>query len=364
MKKISLLLVALLLVTSFASFASEAKVVSLEEAIELALKEDLGLKTFDLDITIAERDVYTAKKNADDYKGVVLDEETQAQYNLTKEFYPKQQELALKQLKDSKTAMENGVKLSVTKSYYALSREEKSLKDAKDNLATSLIELEQLKTKLKQGLVTSLDVETKELSIKREEAQIEKQEAMLSRSMMNFNQTLGLPIDTVLSLSDAYTALETVPEYNVKEVTSKMQTTATSVVKLDEKLQLENDKLALIYPEDTKYQYPNSYYPQKKTIENVEKDIVKEQKAIELKVRIDINNIENLKADVKIAELTLALEQKAFNIASTKHDLGLIDEVTFTANKDALEAKEDALDQAEYQLYLSVLDFEDYLKGE
>jgi len=38
--------------------------------------------------------------------------------------------------------------------------------------------------------------------------------------------------------------------------------------------------------------------------------------------------------------------------------------VTFTANKDALEAKEDALDQAEYQLYLAVLDFEDYLKGE
>lgn len=179
----------------------KVKELSLQEAVDLALKNNPDIELADLAVKRAEVEYDGAKDTAYD-----LDPGTISTYTvgLTKWYVPKAKEVALDLAKKGRNVAQNSLMSGVEKVYYDVLAAERTLEIKRENLKLAQDRLKIAQTGYKIGTKAKVDLNTDEASVAASQAELSAAENSYRTTMMELNRITGLDLDTPLKLTSKF----------------------------------------------------------------------------------------------------------------------------------------------------------------
>ena len=192
-------LTTVIVLLSFGAFAQESGVreLSLKESVELALENNLDLKSAEYQLGLTEAEYEEAQINNLLNTSIVT---------------LKTAELSLKRAQDSLEETRKQLVLEdVISGYFQVVKAEQKIQIEEASLEESQQNLEMVKNKFSLGDANQLDVMQAEIGLSLAQLNLTQAVNDLTLAKMNFNQVLGLPLETQFKLTDTF-SLETSEE--------------------------------------------------------------------------------------------------------------------------------------------------------
>ncbi|MDK2810635.1 MAG: hypothetical protein PWR27_1344 [Petroclostridium sp.] len=333
-KKAAVLLLALVLIftNGAVSFAeadngNKATVFSLQQAVDYALQHSplIGISETGLEkATVGLKEANSAYKKADDAPVVAFESK------LAKEgYYKRIAEQAFKLAKKSKEQTVESIRFAVESSYFNLLNARENLEIQEKNLELAQKNLELAQKKYELGTISEIEV----LSFKTAylQAEIDRKSALraLEYQRMNFNKTLGLPLQTEVQLTDTLTT-QPPAAIELEEKVSQALQERMEVISASEQNEIDNLYFRIVsiwYPQNT-YIYQKA----KHAAESSEYALANIRQTVELSVRkayMDMLDAYEMLDVLRQSEEQMA---KAYEISRLKYENGM------GTNNEVLEA--------------------------
>jgi len=179
----------------------QVRELSLQEAVELALRNNPDMEIAKLAVDKAEVEYEGAKDAADDWE---VENVQTYELGLLKWVKPKATEVALSIAEKNRELAEKSLKFSVENAYYNVLKAEKNLAVKREGLKYFQDQLKIAETAYKIGTKARVDVTTIEAAAAAYQAQVASEENAYRTAVMELNRITGLDLDTPLKLTTRF----------------------------------------------------------------------------------------------------------------------------------------------------------------
>ncbi|CAH2212252.1 TolC family protein [Tepidibacter aestuarii] len=323
MKKIviGILLVVVTLIGSINAYADEKVVedkinISIDQAIEEAIKSSTDLKTSDLDIEIKEIELDEAKHTEKKYDNSDVSLGTVEGFQLDANMISRKAEYALEEEKIKKNYKIEGIKYNATQAYYGALKAREYMNVAKDNLENVQRNRDIVNKKYELGVASKSDLIMADISLNEAKASFEKSKTDLEKAYRSLNIVLNYPLDTKIELTSSFN--EEVFDEDLNKDLEKAYESRFDIIQMNhnyELVKLDFETNSIMYPSNT-YKYKTK----ERNLAKIESSLADAKKMVEFDIRgkyDDIvnakNQIELAKAKVQKAEEVLKLKEYSYN---------------------------------------------------
>lgn len=354
--------IVVLIMTSTVWAAQNGNVtISLDEAIKTAIENDQQLKLTDEKIKLAQRRYNSAVAIAKDAPDKYWSTDAQHVANKNEELlYPLQRETELNELKWQRKNLERKLRIEITKLYYQILQKQQSLNNQKSAISRTKAEYDSMKKKVEAGILTDSTLLSYELAMNEADLALKKIQTDLDDFNINFNDRLGVSLDTVVILKKTDLPTESVSVTSIDELAAEVVAASHDIKKLEANKLIDKTKYDIL--RQYYYNTPDECETLEDKLLNYDYDIRDKKVAVELKIRQDYNNLLNLKDDITIKELDYNQKLKLMEIEKKKSDLGLstsLDYIRAVGNRDDAFF---SLNSARLSYFIAILDFKSYIE--
>lgn len=334
----------------------EIKSLSLAQAVEMAMKDNLQVELAALGLEQAELALEQAKfaqkkaLNQIDKYSLAKDQNMA----LVLDVVPVQSESAKVIAEVGKAYTENVIKFGVEAAYYGVLRAEKMLEVSEASLLRAQEQLKQAEAKFKAGTVAKYELISAEAQLKSAEAAVNEAKAGAEKARMTLNQTLRLNLDTPVKLTDQF-SFAPAGDIDTDKVFQEMTEKDSSYVLAREKYNI--NKVNFDYHQ--KYFTKNTFAYREAEYAFKESEVNLEHAKTQLQL-----NIKNAYMDLKTAEdnyhvLTKSVEQakEAYRLTKLRYDVGMATGYDLLGAETALKQADMALLNALYNYNLAKAKF-------
>lgn len=335
--------------------APETKSLSLNQAMEIALKDNsqvelaaLGVEKAKLALEQAE---FAKKKMLNALPNPERKDQTAA---YTIDVAPVKAQSGKVIAETSKDYIDRSIKFGVETAYYGVLRAEKMLEVSQASFKRAQEQLKQAEAKFKAGTVAKIEVISAEAQLKSAEAAANEAKTGVEKAQMALNQTLNLNLDTPIKLTDKFT-FTPAEEIDAEKVFQEMTEKDLSYVSSREGYNMNK----------INFDYHQKYYT-KNTFKYREAEYAFKESEVNLsnaKTSLQLN-IKSAYLDMKTAEdnyqvLTKSLEQakEAYRLAKLRFDVGMATGYDILGAETSLKQADLALLNALYNYNLAKAKF-------
>ena len=352
-RKISLLLVMMLILSTFVSaLATEEEVVneettevleeaeteieplklSIDEAVKLAIESDRGMWKIDdkiKQLQDAKRSGLDAKEQYELMNDMPLEimqstpsGDTYVSLILSKNgFYTKAEQLRTKELNKGKEQLLLGIEIGTKSLYYDVLVAEKAIEINQAKLNKASEQLRVVNLKFNNGSATKAEVLSAEMAIQQAKTELDSAIDDLNIAKLNLLNNLELPFDTEFVLTD--TELTYVPtiELNLDEAIEKAKQERLEILTAGNNLELQKIQTHAI----TAYYTSNlrQHKAAKEELKDAELNVPQAYKDVELDVRKTYLNLIKAERALVNMDKTLELATEAARINKLLYDNGM-----------------------------------------
>lgn len=321
-KSISLILAFIMLATPIISFAEEAKdsiktTLSLEEAIEIGIKNSPEIKINEVEIEIKKVELNEANYDERKYRKSDIGIGGVEGFLLDENMLSKKADYALEEEKLKKNYIIEDIKYNVVNAYYGALKAKEHVKVVNSNLENINRHKDIIEKKLDLGVASKSDFIITEIALNEAKINAEKAKEDEQMALRALNMVLNYPLDTKLNLTSDFKEekfsanldkdIESSYEKRFEMIQMK---NSYDLVKLDLKTN------ALVYPPNTfVYKYKEGSMLRVENLlnnakQNAEFDIRGKYDAIKTAEK----QINLAKANVEKAEEGLRLREISYNV--------------------------------------------------
>ena len=343
--------------------------LSLDAAINYALEnsKDIAIKEAELEKAKVKynddiRAVKSGEKNVDDYptRDPIFNEAiTDAALNqgmINSGALRKSVELPYDIAKWNLEMKRNEIKYNVEKAYYDLLQMEKELEIVVENLKLSEKQYNQGKVKYDLGTISNQELLGLEMGVLKAQNMYESTKMYRDLQVMSFQNTLDMPFDSDIKLTDTIKYKE--HEEIDLEASVKKGLENSAMIKMSQ----ENYELAKMTLKGISGRYPENTYrykEQQAEVAKAEKSLETARNGVEMMVRSSYLNLLTAEKQIKTYEKTIEQAQKTLEIAELSFDLGQSTATEVTqANLNLMNAKKELSGQI-HAYNMALLDYED-----
>ena len=342
--------------------------LSLDAAINYALEnsKDIAIKEAELEKAKVKynddiRAVKSGEKNVDDYptRDPIFNEAiTDAALNqgmINSGALRKSVELPYDIAKWNLEMKRNEIKYNVEKAYYDLLQMEKELEIVVENLKLSEKQYNQGKVKYDLGTISNQELLGLEMGVLKAQNMYESTKMYRDLQVMSFQNTLDMPFDSDIKLTDTIKYKE--HEEIDLEASVKKGLENSAMIKMSQ----ENYELAKMTLKGISGRYPENTYrykEQQAEVAKAEKSLETARNGVEMMVRSSYLNLLTAEKQIKTYEKTIEQAQKTLEIAELSFDLGQSTATeVIQANLNLMNAKKEL--SAQIHAYnMALLDYE------
>jgi outer membrane protein TolC len=360
---------ALILMPNY-TYAAKGDTVSLslDAAINYALEnsKDIAIKEAELEKAKVKynddiRAVKSGEKNVDDYptRDPIFNEAiTDAALNqgmINSGALRKSVELPYDIAKWNLEMKRNEIKYNVEKAYYDLLQMEKELEIVVENLKLSEKQYNQGKVKYDLGTISNQELLGLEMGVLKAQNMYESTKMYRDLQVMSFQNTLDMPFDSDIKLTDTIKYKE--HEEIDLEASVKKGLENSAMIKMSQ----ENYELAKMTLKGISGRYPENTYrykEQQAEVAKAEESLETARNGVEMMVRSSYLNLLTAEKQIKTYEKTIEQAQKTLEIAELSFDLGQSTATeVIQANLNLMNAKKEL--SAQIHAYnMALLDYE------
>lgn len=313
-----------LFLTVIPAWAEDSENAKEEQAFTLQQAIDYALKISPL-ISINETKLEKGK--------VSLKEAQQAQHDAQKSnlgvfdalvarngYYTRQAQMAITLAENGILQTTEAIKFSVESSYFNLANALEKLDIQKSAVEAAQDNLNIVTKKLDLGLSSQLELLTAQTNLVKEQVALKSAQRSVDYEYMNFNKTLGLPLDTKITLIDKLTA-EDIGEVNIDQSVASALENRMEIITAK-----EQNEVAQLYLEVVDKMYtPNTYKYQeaKYDAETAAYSVDKTRQDVELSVHKAYADMVDAFESLDVLDKTIEQLQKVYDVTKTKYDAGL-----------------------------------------
>jgi outer membrane protein TolC len=307
MRKVVLFaMMVFIILLSCASFAqeNEVKEISLEESVQIALKNNLDLKMAAYDLSLKEIEYEEAKIN-NLLKASIINLESA--------------KLSLKRAKDSFEERRKKLLEEVTNWYYQILKSEQKVQIEKISVEEAKENLEMVKNRFSLGDANQLEVMQAEITLSSAQLNLTRAENELRLAKMNFNQVLGVPLETQFKLTDTF-SLE-ILEVTLEDSIQKALENRYEITQAQDEIELARLKWELTQNEYT------AELSKKKAIIELEKEklnLEEVKKEIILEITQSFLDLKEKETNIEITIKQEQEKEETYRIAQEQYKAGFI----------------------------------------
>ncbi|RKD33505.1 TolC family protein [Thermohalobacter berrensis] len=335
---------------------------TLEEAINHALEHNRDLRISDISIKKAEvsyddaiRVVKDYNKNKDELDKYPIPAEMLVDRKLLElGVIERSLELSVNLAKWNKQIRENEIKYNVQKAYYDLLLARKGMEIAKESLALAKDQYNKGKTMYELGTISSQQLLEMELAVSQAQSGYDASKMGYEMQKMNFNNTLGLPLDQDVELIDDIKY----KEYEAIDLEKSIEDAFKNNAGL--KVAKENYELAKLTLEAIKARYPEityKYREQQIKVEEAAKNLENTKAMIEMGVRSAYLQLITAEKQIKTYEKAVEKAERALELAQISFELGQSTSTEVTQARIALMDAKKKLTEQIHAYNMALLDF-------
>jgi outer membrane protein TolC len=352
------------LLTSILTYADNSgeeniKKLSLDQAIDEAIKNSTELKTIDLDIEIKEIELDQAKHSEKKYKDseVVMinpmEDSSVQKFQIDKNMYSKKAKYALEEEKIKKNYKIEDLKYKVTASYYATLQARDYLNVANDNLKNVKRNRDEVKKKFDLGVASKSDLLMADISLNEANVNLEKAKTDLENAYRRLNMVLNYPLDTKLELTSNFKEEEFKADLN-KDL-GKAYEQRFDMIQMNhnyEIVKLDFETNSIKYPENTYV-----YKTKQRNVAKIESVLADYKKVVEFDIRSKYDAVINAKKQIELAKANVEKAKEGLRLRELSYNAGVgtLLEVQQAANQ--LYSTNISLSAAVSNYNLAVLDY-------
>lgn len=398
-----------------AAFFAEEMTVNIEQAVTLAMENNLQVKQAERSLSALERtDKYSWNSvspsiNASANMQIPLMEtmgSKTASYSVGASMSLRFTPSLFTTINNARLQLEQGqityeealrsVELNVRKIFYSIILAEENLNIQKRSMETAKRQYETNQIKYNRGQLSELDLLQSQVNYEGKRPSIESQENQLVNNMENFKQLLGIDRNVQLKIEGDLSGFENFDEENFEVQFSDL----TSIKKLEKQIEsAENQLLATRFsawgpslsasysvgagqqikkgsdfklsnhsislgvsiPLDGYLPWSNgslSIASQKENLETLKENLEKQKTTIQLSIENSLRTIRQAKNQMKTLEANVKLAQKSYDLTENAYNHGSRDLNTLKAAEDSLVSARAQLQSQSYTLVSNILDLE------
>ncbi|MGD9567021.1 MAG: TolC family protein [Sedimentibacter sp.] len=324
-KKIGLLLTAMLILTFGITYAEEQSQnktynLSMEEAVELGLKNNEAVKIAQLDI---EKNQVISKKAASLWSKAPENSMIETKL-LSDGYYKRQSEMAAKMSRKSKELLEQKIKMGIKNSYYEISRSIKDIEVKEENVLRVMEQQRIAEAKLKIGTGIKQEVLTAQAAVEEANLLLANAKDDLTYKKMEFNKLLGIPSDATVNFTEdviSNISLKATENIDLTPKVSEAQKNRIEVIQAQENAEVSKLYFDIVsnYSAENTYDYRAANYEKEKA--NNELNDAKQN--VELSVNNAYLNMQKAARAVGVYEKNIASLEEAYRLSQLSYEAGV-----------------------------------------
>lgn len=250
---------------------------------------------------------------------------------------------------------ENKIKYDVQKAYFDLLQMEKELKISEENLTLSNKQYEHGKLKYDLGNISQQQLLGLEMGVHQAQSIYDTTKMYYEMQLMSFKNTLGLPLEKEVALTDKIE----IKEYETIDLNKSIELALENNVYL--KQAEENHEISKLILQATSGRFPEitfRYKEKEVEVHQAAKLLENTKTSVELGVRSAYLNLITAQKQIKTYEMAIKQAEQLVKIAQTSFDLGQSTATDlYQANINLMNAKKN-LSQQIHAYNLALLDYE------
>ena len=332
----------------------------LSSFIEEATKVNSKLKLLDDKIKVQERRCKLAIQNRDAANTKFHLSEAELPNNKKESLlYPLQAQNQLDELKWERQNEVKSLKVQATKLFYQYIFKQQELDSQSTVIDKAQKEFDIAKKKVEVGNQNSLSLNQSENALSLSKQKLETLKVEKTGIQMKINSLLQRELTQALEVKAEPLNISEYTNKDLDSVITKKKEAGHSVVKLQkayEETKIEH------YTEGYVVGISSAREQLEYAMMELENNIKDEKSAIELKIRLDYNNLLNLKEDIEISKLTYELNTKLHSVSELKYDRGLISISDYLITAGDKETALINYNKAQLAYATAVMDFKLYIE--
>lgn len=355
-KKILSVLLAFTILISLGNFAfaeesdSSTYVLTLDEAIKLALANDPAYKNFDSAELNAQKQLDKAYRDQRELKGAIRLPAGIANVAVKQGYYIEQAKIAKETTKRSKLQYESKTAYLITQAYYNVKLAEDMVETTRTAYELALKNKKSIDLQFSLGMVSQLDVNKAGYSVNETKAQLDKNERTLALAIKSFASSLFVEeTDAEFKLTDEIVCGD-----------FKASLTEDTAKAIDNRLDLY--QLKSVYSQAEKYTKVTALLGQTSAQHS---DAVQSKLSAETNYKnavrqtdIFINSTYNSVLDaydaLKLAEENYSIRKQEYDISVIQYDIGMITNEQLISSMNFATSSKIQLDNAKLTYKLAV----------
>lgn len=324
-RKIGLLLTAMTILTFGIIYADEQSQnktynLSMEEAVELGLKNNEAVKIAQLDI---EKNQVISKKASSQWSKAPENSMIETKL-LSDGYYKRQSEMAAKLSRKSKTLIEQKIELGIKNSYYEISRSIKDIEVKEENVSRVLEQQRIAEAKLKIGTGIKQEVLTAQAAVEEANLSLANAKDDLTYKKMEFNKLSGIPSDAIVNLTDDVInniGLQATENIDLGDRVSEAQKNRIEVIQAQENAEVSKLYFDIVssYSAENTYDYRAANYEKEKAINELN-DVMQN---VELSVNNAFLNMQKAARAISVYEKNAASLKEAYRLSQLSYEAGV-----------------------------------------
>ncbi|MCT4507686.1 MAG: TolC family protein [Tepidibacter sp.] len=361
MKKLvlSVLIVCMTLITSIITYADTSQVnktkkLSLEQAINEAIKNSTELKVSDLEIEIKEIEFDKAKRSEKKHENSDVSLGTVQSFQLDSNMYSKSAQNALDEEKIKKDYKIEDLKYKTTQAYYGALQAKDYYDVTNNNLTNTQKSRDNVKKKHDLGVASKSDLYMADIALNEAKSNLEKAKTDLQSAYRALNMILNYNLDTKIELTSKF------DEKNFKVDLEKDILTAYE--KRFDMIQMNNQyEIVKLDFESNSIKYPSNTYVYKtkeRNVAKVENLMLNSKQMVEFDIKLKYDKVNNSKRQIELAKSQVDKANEVFRLKKLSYDAGMstLLEVQEAANQSY--SANIALSKAISDYNLSIIDYD------
>lgn len=337
------------------NFTGEAKNMSIEEALKVAVESSPDIDQYELNLEKSKEDYAKNRRGIRDAKKALNSKKGTTKYTKLVEIPEMQNEFMKGNAERNLEATTNKVKSEVESAYFSLQQAKQLESINKTNLEIAQDTYNKTKQKLDLGLVAKQEVIKSELSLTEAQNKYDSSINNAKLAQMNLNIKLGNDVMDSISVPGELT-------YNKKELGSIKEAIESGLANRNELLaQNFNAKVSQMNMDLTSKEYPESTYPhkaQKIETERAMKSLSNTNKMIEMEIRKNYMNVEQKEKEIIQGQKQVELAEEGLKLTQLSYDVGMAVLTELQQAQNGLLQAKLGLSKAILEYNLAVMEYE------